>query len=147
MDSINVIGEGEGSSSNSNNDVTMIENQLNQLNKKQKTDNLSSSSVNLSSTNENDNANDNDNDAADTTIYKYFENIQEINEIQQRMEKFDLLREQVIKECRDIQKWSKQSIFSIHRGNLKEAKTKLQLAHTLALKIADLIKDVCCYLK
>lgn len=144
IDTMNVLGEGGGSSSSVG--ETMMENQIN---KKQKTtesrkDNNNQSS-NISSTNENDctttttTINDNN---ADTTIYKYFENIQEIVEIQQRMEKFDLLREQVIKECRDIQKWSKQSIFSIHRGNVKEAKTKLQLAYTLALKIADLIKDV-----
>ena len=149
IDTMNVLGEG-GSSSSSSSCVgeTMMENQIN---KKQKTeesrkDNNNRNS-NISGTNENDctttttSTTINDNDA-DTTIYKYFENIQEIIEIQQRMEKFDLLREQVIKECRDIQKWSKQSIFSIHRGNLKEAKTKLQLAYTLALKIADLIKDV-----
>lgn len=146
FDSMNVLGEG-GCSSSSTGEIMME----NQINKKQKTeesrkDNKNQSS-DISSSNENNctttttttTINDND---ADTTIYKYFENVQEIVEIQQRMEKFDLLREQVIKECRDIQKWSKQSIFSIHRGNVKEAKTKLQLAHTLALKIADLIKDV-----
>ena len=108
----------------------------NQINKKQKTtesykDNNNRNSY-VSGTNENDcitttSTTINDNDA-DTTIYKYFENIQEIIEIQQRMERFDLLREQFIKKCRDVQKWSKQSIFSIYRGNVKEAKTKLQLA-------------------
>lgn len=147
IDSMNVLGEGGGSSSSCVGETTME----NQINKKQKTEESRKDNNNRNSNSSGTNENDctttttsttiNDNDA-DTTIYKYFENIQEIIEIQQRMEKFDLLREQVIKECRDIQKWSKQSIFSIHRGNLKEAKTKLQLAYTLALKIADLIKDV-----
>jgi len=135
VDAINAVGD------NSSNGEIIVENQII---KKQKVEIYDENHLKSSSSSNNDfvdNNNDN-NDNNYQSSYKYFENIQEIIEIQQRMEKFDLLREQVIKECRDIQKWSKQSIFSIHRGNVKEATSKLQLAQTLAVKIADLIKDV-----
>lgn len=54
-----------------------------------------------------------------------FIDMADIKAIQQRMEAFDLCREQVIKDSRDVQKLSKQAIFAIQRHNLAEAEKKL----------------------
>ena len=43
------------------------------------------------------------------------------------MVEFDDKREQVIKRCRDVQKLSKQSIFSLHRGQMVKARSSLRL--------------------
>ena len=45
--------------------------------------------------------------------------VAEIDAIKIRLDTYDKLREGVIKDSRDVQKLSKQAIFSIHRGNLK----------------------------
>jgi len=47
--------------------------------------------------------------------------VAEMDAIRLRMDSFDKLREEVIKQSRDVQKLSKQGIFAVHRGNLKEA--------------------------
>lgn len=52
----------------------------------------------------------------------------EIDEIRSRMDVYDKLREEVIKSSRDVQKLSKQGIFSVHRGALTDSKNKLDLA-------------------
>ena len=45
--------------------------------------------------------------------------IEAIDAIRGRMEAYDKLREDMIKQSRDVQKLSKQAIFAVHRGNLK----------------------------
>lgn len=52
--------------------------------------------------------------------------------IKARMDVYDKKREDIIKQSRDVQKLSKQAIFSIHRGNLIDAKDKLDKAFDLA---------------
>ena len=42
--------------------------------------------------------------------------------IKTRYEGYDATRELVIKKCREIQKAAKNSIFAMHRGDLKKAK-------------------------
>jgi hypothetical protein len=66
----------------------------------------------------------------------------EIAQIQERMDRFDQCREQVIKDCRDVQKLSKQAIFAIQRGNLSEAEKKLDTAKQGAQNILELIYGV-----
>jgi predicted translin family RNA/ssDNA-binding protein len=51
----------------------------------------------------------------------------------ERMETYDKLREDVIKQSRDIQKLSKQAIYSVHRGALQDSRTKLDQAMVLSL--------------
>ncbi|RYH28316.1 hypothetical protein EON65_12700 [archaeon] len=60
----------------------------------------------------------------ETSLDSYID-MADIKIIQQRMEAFDLCREQVIKDSRDVQKLSKQAIFAIQRLNLAEAEKKL----------------------
>ena len=43
------------------------------------------------------------------------------------MEAYDKLREDMIKQSRDVQKLSKQAIFAVHRGNLKVCVTLSRL--------------------
>lgn len=50
--------------------------------------------------------------------------VEDFNNIRVRMDSYDKERETVIKMSRDIQKLSKQSIFSVHRGNLQDAEQK-----------------------
>lgn len=54
--------------------------------------------------------------------------VTEIDAIKERLETYDKLREGVIKDSRDVQKLSKQAIFSIHRGNLKQSTKQLDEA-------------------
>ena len=48
---------------------------------------------------------------------------------------------QVIKRSRDIQKLSKQAIYSLHRGNDQEALGKIQAAEAAAAELAPLISQ------
>lgn len=57
--------------------------------------------------------------------------------IKQRLDHVDQLREDVIKKSRDIQKLSKQAIFSLHRSQPDEAEAKLNTCKTLAVAILD----------
>lgn len=57
--------------------------------------------------------------------------------IKDRMETVDKAREEVIKQTRDVQKLSKQSIFSLHRGNVKDAASKLSKAWSIAIQIRE----------
>lgn len=59
--------------------------------------------------------------------------------IKVRMDVYDKKREEIIKQSRDVQKLSKQAIFSIHRGNLIDAKDKLDKAFDLANTIISSI--------
>ena len=63
----------------------------------------------------------------------------ELDDIRARMDAYDKLREEVIKQSRDIQKLSKQAIFSVHRGALGESKQKLDQASKLAASILAMI--------
>lgn len=51
---------------------------------------------------------------------------EEMNQIRQRMEQYDNMREQLIKNCRDGQRAAKQAIFALHRQDVDGA---LQLLH------------------
>jgi predicted translin family RNA/ssDNA-binding protein len=62
-----------------------------------------------------------------------------IDGIRERMETYDKLREDVIKQSRDIQKLSKQAIYSVHRGALQDSRTKLDQAMVLANKIFETV--------
>ena len=55
----------------------------------------------------------------------YLLDASDIDNIRARMDAFDSLREDVIKQSRDVQKLSKQAIFAIHRGALADANSKL----------------------
>jgi predicted translin family RNA/ssDNA-binding protein len=57
----------------------------------------------------------------------------------EELQAYDEQREQVIKRSRDIQKLSKQAIFSLHRGNDKEAASRLVAAKAAAEELAPLI--------
>lgn len=59
----------------------------------------------------------------------------EFQQICQRMNEYDQLRENVIKDSRDVQKLSKQAIFSVVRGQTGEAQAKLDQAKKIADKI------------
>ena len=65
-----------------------------------------------------------------------------INAIRDRMETYDKLREDVIKQSRDVQKLSKLAIYSVHRGSLADSKTKLDQAMKLAVKILEIVNLV-----
>lgn len=56
----------------------------------------------------------------------------ELDSIRLRLEQFDIHREDVIKKSRDIQKLSKHAIFCIHRNNIEEATSKLDIAKAQA---------------
>jgi len=58
--------------------------------------------------------------------------------MQSRMSSYDALREDVIKKSRDIQKLSKNSVYSLHRGgkNMAQARTQLDQAKDKAIEIA-----------
>jgi len=60
-------------------------------------------------------------DAAGSSIL----NEAEFDDLKRRMEQADEARERVIKGSRDAQKLSKQAIYSIHRGNLGQARKQL----------------------
>lgn len=56
------------------------------------------------------------------------------------MRAYDETREKVIKRSRDIQKLSKQAIFSLHRGSTEEAESRLSAAKKAAEELLPLIK-------
>eukprot|EP00638_Chattonella_subsalsa_P001896 CAMPEP_0117740502 /NCGR_PEP_ID=MMETSP0947-20121206/4381_1 /TAXON_ID=44440 /ORGANISM="Chattonella subsalsa, Strain CCMP2191" /LENGTH=479 /DNA_ID=CAMNT_0005556631 /DNA_START=184 /DNA_END=1623 /DNA_ORIENTATION=- len=68
-----------------------------------------------------------------------FENENEIDEIRSRMEEYDATREKVIKDTRDVQKLSKNSIYSLHRGDFRKAEKQLSQALNLAKEIEPII--------
>ena len=63
----------------------------------------------------------------------------DINSIKERMDVYDKLREDVIKTSRDVQKLSKQAIFSVHRNNLEDCKNKIEQARVIATGILEKI--------
>lgn len=60
--------------------------------------------------------------------------------IRQRMEEYDKQRENVIKQSRDVQKLSKQAIFSVQRGQIGAAESKLTQARALAETLNQVIE-------
>ena len=65
--------------------------------------------------------------------------INDINMIKERMDIYDKLREEVIKTSRDVQKLSKQAIFSVHRGNLTDCRNKIDQSRVIAKGILEKI--------
>lgn len=64
----------------------------------------------------------------------------ELDAIRQRMDTYDKLREEVIKQSRDVQKLAKQAIFSVHRSALADAQKKLDEAKKVALSILTMME-------
>jgi len=58
----------------------------------------------------------------------------EIKQIRERMEQFDNMREQLIKNCRDGQKAAKQAIFALHRQDVGGAQKLLHQCEIIILK-------------
>ena len=59
----------------------------------------------------------------------------EFETIKKQFEEFDLRREKIIKESRDILKLSKQAIYSIQRDDVKNAALQLKDAELLKIKL------------
>lgn len=79
-------------------------------------------------------------DSADDLI-----SVADFDAIKVRLDHFDALREDVIKKTRDIQKLSKQAIFSLHRSQEADAAAKLDSCKHLALALMDsAVTEVCC---
>lgn len=66
----------------------------------------------------------------------------ELDCIRARMDEYDQLRELVIKDSRDVQKLAKQAVFAVIRGQLSEARKKLDLAAVCAAKIMQTVDKV-----
>ena len=97
--------------------------------------NTESITTTTTTTANNDNDNDNDNNEEMSLLP-----VEDIDAIKVRMDIYDKLREQVIKDCRDVQKLSKQGIFSVHRKNYIQSQKQLDEAKTKVLLILDLIE-------
>lgn len=57
-----------------------------------------------------------------------------------QMAEYDQLREQIIKRSRDIQKLSKQAIFSLHRSDDANAVKQLDQAQAIALELLPMVQ-------
>ncbi|GAX84422.1 hypothetical protein CEUSTIGMA_g11843.t1 [Chlamydomonas eustigma] len=53
----------------------------------------------------------------------------------------DEMRETVIKKCRDMQKLSKNAIFSMHRGDMNTASAQILQAETIAKELLPVISE------
>lgn len=69
----------------------------------------------------------------------YLIDVAAIDAIRDRMEVYDKLREDVIKQSRDVQKLSKLAIYSVHRGALADSRAKLNQAMKAAVKIFEIV--------
>eukprot|EP00586_Coscinodiscus_wailesii_P010904 CAMPEP_0172515676 /NCGR_PEP_ID=MMETSP1066-20121228/269785_1 /TAXON_ID=671091 /ORGANISM="Coscinodiscus wailesii, Strain CCMP2513" /LENGTH=530 /DNA_ID=CAMNT_0013296815 /DNA_START=66 /DNA_END=1658 /DNA_ORIENTATION=- len=65
----------------------------------------------------------------------------EMEQIRQRMEHRDALREKVIKRCRDSQKAAKQAIFALHRGDVKRSEKLLSQCEDIAKELTPIIEE------
>lgn len=83
-----------------------------------------------------------DGDHSANSGYKYID-AAEIDAIRARMDEYDQQREQVIKDSRDVQKLAKQGVYAVIRGQLGEARKKLNLAAQQADKIMNTVTQVC----
>eukprot|EP01032_Pedospumella_encystans_P012231 gene12231-14163_t len=77
---------------------------------------------------------------AAAAVFKFID-AAEIDAIRQRMDRYDQLRELVIKDSRDVQKLAKQAIFAVIRGQLVEAHKKLDQAAVFAKKILETVNQ------
>jgi len=68
-------------------------------------------------------------------------NKKEFRNIREELENYDKQREVLIKESRTLLKLSKQMIYSVHRGNLKETKELLNLVKKEKLKLDRITKE------
>lgn len=68
--------------------------------------------------------------------------VADFDSIVEEMKVYDERRETVIKRSRDIQKASKQAIFSLHRGDFSEAEQRLTSARKGAEELAPLIQEM-----
>jgi len=66
--------------------------------------------------------------------------IQEIENINEEYKKNDVLREEIIKESRDILKASKKAIYSVHRDDIEGSKNLLTTAKNKIVVVWSLIK-------
>jgi hypothetical protein len=82
------------------------------------------------------------NDSSTTTINFDLIDSLDIDRIRIRYETNDKLREDVIKLSRDVQKFSKQAIFSVHRNNLSDSKSKCAQACGIIENILHKIEEV-----
>ena len=64
----------------------------------------------------------------------------EFDRIRDDLRRYDEQRERIIKTSRDVQKRSKQAIFSLHRKDFAGAKKQLDSAEETALSLVDLVK-------
>jgi predicted translin family RNA/ssDNA-binding protein len=78
---------------------------------------------------------------AASAAFRYVDS-DEIDAIRARMDKYDQLRELVIKDSRDVQKLSKQAVYAVVRGQLQEARKKLDQAAKCADKIMETVNEV-----
>jgi hypothetical protein len=70
--------------------------------------------------------------------------IADFDAIRTKMDEFDARREDIIKRSRDIQKLSKQGIYSVQRGDLTDAELKLTTSKRIAEElISTIIHAVC----
>lgn len=60
--------------------------------------------------------------------------------MRKEMEQFDALREQLIKDSRDVLKLSKAAIYSVHRQDITEAAKQLAQAKAVIKKLNDCVK-------
>eukprot|EP00890_Picochlorum_soloecismus_P000421 jgi/Picsp_1/137/NSC_00137-R1_translin-like protein len=67
--------------------------------------------------------------------------INTFDRISEEMKSYDEKREQVIKRSRDVQKLSKQAIFSLHRHDMEQAASRLDGARKAALDLEPLITE------
>jgi len=67
--------------------------------------------------------------------------VADFDAIKLRMDKYDQLREQVIKDSRDVQKLSKQAIFSVHRGKLGDSRKQQKQAVKTAKAIMIVVEE------
>lgn len=65
--------------------------------------------------------------------------VNEIDSIRIKMDDFDAKREDVIKRSRDLQKLSKQGIYSVQRGDIAEAELKLAASKRIAEELLSTI--------
>lgn len=77
----------------------------------------------------------------ETFANREFVNSADLMLIKARLDAYDLLRETVIKTSRDIQKLSKQAIFSLHGGKTADAQSKLSQASQIAKGILPTILE------
>ena len=64
--------------------------------------------------------------------------LKEFVEIRKKLEQYDSKREELIKRSRDLLKISKQVIYSMHRGNKKEASEQVDKAHKIKKALPSL---------